>query len=129
MSITFPSIICGVILSQQPGMLVSVNVVCKRESSPSLHYRLFVGTHVSDIVVTSGKEAGSSICKEWIITELKEVSIALKETIKSRTERKISIDNLFLTLSTRKEDEDVADGNEDVAASGNDEEIEGNEYI
>jgi len=53
--IVFPSLICGIILSQHPGILVSNDVVSKRESHMSLHYKLFAGIHVPDIVVTSGQ--------------------------------------------------------------------------
>jgi len=35
--IVFPSLICGVILSQHPGILVSTDVASKRESPLSLH--------------------------------------------------------------------------------------------
>jgi hypothetical protein len=34
---TFPSLICGVILSQHLGILVSIDVTSKRESPMSLH--------------------------------------------------------------------------------------------
>jgi hypothetical protein len=94
------------------------NDVSKRESSMSLHYRLFAGTHVPDIVVISGQGAGSSTSKEEILAELKEMSKTLEETIKSSTERKISVDNLINALSAQKKDEDIAEGNEDV--DGND---------
>jgi hypothetical protein len=38
--IAFPSIICGVILNQHPDILVSTDVVSKRESPLSLHPKL-----------------------------------------------------------------------------------------
>jgi hypothetical protein len=38
----------------------------------SLHYKLFAGTHVPDIVVTSDKNASSSTSKAGIIVELKD---------------------------------------------------------
>lgn len=89
MHIVFPSLICGVILSQNPGIFVGSYVVSKRESPMSLHYRLFAGTHIPYIVVRSRQEAGSSTSKEGIIVELKEMSKTLEETIKSSTKRKI----------------------------------------
>ncbi|XP_050888880.1 uncharacterized protein LOC127094052 [Lathyrus oleraceus] len=46
MPISFPSLICGIILSQHPGILISSDAVSKRESPISLHYRLFQG-HMS----------------------------------------------------------------------------------
>lgn len=63
MHIAFPSLICGIVLSQNPGILISFDTTSKRKSLLSLHYRLFVGTHVSNIVMTSGKETASSTSK------------------------------------------------------------------
>lgn len=67
MPIAFSSLIYGVILSQHPSILMSSYVVCKRESPLSLHYRLFIGKHVPDIVMTSGKKTVSSNSKDGII--------------------------------------------------------------
>jgi len=53
MPIAFPSLICGVILSQHPGIFSNSDVASKRESSLTLHYKMFVGTHVPNIVVPS----------------------------------------------------------------------------
>jgi len=120
MHIAFPSIICGVILSQHRGILVSADVMSKRGSSL---YKLFARTHVPDIVVTSGKEVTSSTYKEGIIDELKFMSKSLEESIKSSTRKKISVDKLIVALSSQKEDEDMAEGPEDVvgnAGDGND---------
>lgn len=60
MLITFPSIIWGIIMSQHLGILISSDAASKRESSISLHYRLFAGTHAPNIVMTYGKETSSS---------------------------------------------------------------------
>ncbi|XP_058768523.1 uncharacterized protein LOC131642263 [Vicia villosa] len=38
--IAFPSLICGIILKQHPGILKSKDYVCKRESALSFHYKL-----------------------------------------------------------------------------------------
>lgn len=67
MHIALLSLICGVILSKHPGMLISYDVPCKRESLLTLHYRLFRGTHVPDIVVTSTYEADISTSRKRII--------------------------------------------------------------
>lgn len=64
MPIVFPSLICGRILSQHPGILISSDAASKRESLISLHYRLFVGTHVPNIFMTSGKETVSPTSKD-----------------------------------------------------------------
>jgi len=74
MPIAFPSLICGVIISQHPGILVGSDAVSKRESPMSLNYKMLAGTHVPAIVVISRQEAGSSTSKEGIIDVLKEMS-------------------------------------------------------
>lgn len=51
--ISFPSLICGLILNKHPRILASTYVACKRDSALSLHYKLFAGKHVPDIVMTS----------------------------------------------------------------------------
>ena len=125
MSIAFPSLICGVILTQYPDILVSIDVASKIESSLSRHYKLFAGTHVPDIVVTSRQGAASSTSKEGLIEELEAMSKSLEETIKSITERKISVDKLILALPNQKEDKDMGEGN-DHAACNKDEDVTGN---
>lgn len=54
MPITFPSLICGVILSQHPSILINYDSTCKRDPPLSLQYRLFTGKHVPYIVMTYG---------------------------------------------------------------------------
>lgn len=106
MLIAFPSLICGVILSQIPDILVSSDVVSKMESLLSLRYRLFVGTHVPNIIVTFGKDDANSTSREGIIGELQDTCKALDETIRSSTEKKIRLESLVKALY-----EEDADGN------------------
>jgi hypothetical protein len=121
MPIAFPSLICENILSQNPNILVSSDVVCKRKSPLSLHYKLFQGTHVPDIVMTSGKEIVGATSKEGIVEELKAISKNLEETILISTERKINVDNMILALLNKEgelnKDEVVADGNDGVGGN------------
>jgi len=119
----FPSLICGILLSQDPRILVSGNVVSKRESLMFLHYKMFAGAHVPNIFVTSGQGVASSISKEDILAELKEMSKTLEETIRTSTERKINVDKMILALSAQ--DEEMAEenvdgaGNEEAETTGN----------
>ena len=53
MPICFPTLICGIMLNQHPGILLPNNNAKPRKSPLSLHHRLFGGTRVSDITVTS----------------------------------------------------------------------------
>lgn len=121
MRIAFPSLICEIILSQNTNILVSSDIACKRESPISLHYKLYQGTHVPDIVITSRNETDKSTTKGGILAEMKEISKALEETIKISTIRKSSMDKLLVALSVKNgemdKDEAVADKND--GAEGN----------
>ncbi|XP_058774636.1 uncharacterized protein LOC131648922 [Vicia villosa] len=57
--IAFPSLLCGIILNQYPNILNEHDTVCKRESPLAFHYKLFQGTHVPDIVMTSAETSKS----------------------------------------------------------------------
>ncbi|XP_050889545.1 uncharacterized protein LOC127094811 [Lathyrus oleraceus] len=108
MPITFPSLICGIVMSQHSGVLINSDATSKRESSISSHYRLFVGTHVPDIVMTSGKKYITSTSRTRIIAELKDTCKTLDETIKACTEKKSMLEILINALS-----EEDAEGNLD----------------
>jgi hypothetical protein len=58
--IAFPSIICGIILSQQPGILSTSDIPSRRKPPLSIHYKLFEGSHVNDIVMTSARKEPTS---------------------------------------------------------------------
>ncbi|XP_058774751.1 uncharacterized protein LOC131649021 [Vicia villosa] len=49
--ISFPSLLCGIILDQYPNILNEHDTVCKRESPLAFHYKLFQGKYVPDVVV------------------------------------------------------------------------------
>ncbi|XP_024636309.1 uncharacterized protein [Medicago truncatula] len=135
MPISFPSIICGVILNQHPCILVSTDVVRKRKSPISLHPKLFTDTHVTDIAVTSEQEAAISTSKEGILAELQEMSKTLEETIKSSVERKLHVYNLIQSIITKEHVEEMAElnndaiGNKDEEAPGNTEDGSTNEEL
>ncbi|KAH1210446.1 hypothetical protein GmHk_15G044752 [Glycine max] len=98
--IAFPTVLCGIMLSQHPNILNNIDSVMKRESPLSLHYKLFEGTHVPDIVSTSGKAAASSaVSKDDLIAELKDTCKVLEATIKANTEKKMELERLIRRLS------------------------------
>ncbi|XP_050884897.1 uncharacterized protein LOC127088024 [Lathyrus oleraceus] len=51
--IAFPYMIYGIILNQHPDILCSNDLPSMRKPSLSMHYKLFKGSHVEDIVMTS----------------------------------------------------------------------------
>ena len=96
----------------------------KRESPLSLHYKLFEGTHVPDIVSTSGKAAASgAVSKDALIAELKDTCKVLEATIKATTEKKMELERLIKRLSNSgiddgeaaEEEEEAAEEEEDAA--------------
>ncbi|KAH1215098.1 hypothetical protein GmHk_13G036329 [Glycine max] len=98
--IAFPTVLCGIMLSQHPNILNNIDSVMKRESALSLHYKLFEGTHVPDIVSTSGKAAASgAVSKDALIAELKDTCKVLEATIKATTEKKMELERLIKRLS------------------------------
>ncbi|XP_050875528.1 uncharacterized protein LOC127079151 [Lathyrus oleraceus] len=84
--IAFPSMICGIILKQHPGILSSNDLPSRRKPALSVHYKLFEGSHVEDIVMTSAMKKPAS--KVGTIVELKETCKELGEGIRVATARK-----------------------------------------
>ncbi|KAL5190913.1 hypothetical protein HKD37_04G010254 [Glycine soja] len=126
--IAFPTVLCGIMLSQYPNMLNYTDSVMKRESPLSLHYKLFEGTHVPDIVSTSGKTAASgAVSKDALIAELKDTCKVLEATIKATTEKKMELERLIKRLSDSGIDEEET-AVEEEAAEDEEEAAEEEEY-
>ncbi|KAH1265581.1 hypothetical protein GmHk_01G001259 [Glycine max] len=123
--IAFPTVLCGIMLSQHPNILNYTDSVMKRESPLSLHYKLFEGTHVPDIVSTSGKAAASgAVSKDALIAELKDTCKVLEATIKATTEKKMELERLIKRLSESGIDDGEAAEEEEEAAEQEDEAAE-----
>jgi hypothetical protein len=91
--IAFPSMICGIILNQHPGILCSNDLPSRRKPALFVHYKLFEGSHVEDIVMTSAMKRPAS--KVGTIVELKETCKELGEGIRVATSRKQSLEALI----------------------------------
>ncbi|MCH93305.1 envelope-like protein, partial [Trifolium medium] len=123
MPIAFPTLLCSIVLSQHPGILVDGDVPCKRESPLSLHYRLYEG-HVPDIVATSGKSASSksasgSLTRKQMIADLEDSCRAL-DAKKLKIERVIQALKLEGTNEQAGEEDHVNADGEDVQAEDTD---------
>ncbi|KAH1262425.1 hypothetical protein GmHk_02G005054 [Glycine max] len=126
--IAFPTVLCGIMLSQHPNILNNIDSVKKRESALSLHYKLFEGTHVPDIVSTSGKAAASgAVSKDALIAELKDTCKVLEATIKATTEKKMELERLIKRLSDSGIDDGEAAEEEEEAAEEEEEAAEAEE--
>ncbi|XP_058732669.1 uncharacterized protein LOC131604228 [Vicia villosa] len=87
--IAFPSLICGIILKQHPGILKAKDSVCKRESALSFHYKLL---QRSDDMTSAGtSQPSKSVNKSFLIAEL-------KETCKELDNRKMKLEKLIQSL-------------------------------
>ncbi|XP_050894404.1 uncharacterized protein LOC127101109 [Lathyrus oleraceus] len=110
--IAFPSMICGIILSQHPRILSFNDLPSRRKHVISVHYKLFEGSHVEDFVMTSAMRKLTS--KVGTIVELKETCKELGEGIRVATTRKESLEALIASLE-RAEGENIEHAKEDEA--------------
>ncbi|KAL5186835.1 hypothetical protein HKD37_05G012605 [Glycine soja] len=112
-------------LSVKYAILHRIGAANWRESPLSLHYKLFEGTHVPDIVSTSGKAAASgAVSKDALIAELKDTCKVLEATIKATTEKKMELERLIKRLSESGIDVGEAAEEEEEAAEQEEEEAE-----
>jgi len=94
--IAFPSIICGIILNQQPGILNRSDIPSRRKPPLSIHYKLFEGNHVNDIVMTSARKEPTS--QGGLISQLKETCKELETGIGVAKARKEALEVLINSL-------------------------------
>ena len=106
MPIDFPSLICGIILNQHPRILSGNDVVCKRESALTLHFKIFSGKHVPDIVLTSAPGEKAST-KDDMIKELREACKELDDVIRVSSARKLTIEKMINDLQKDNKLDDI----------------------
>ncbi|XP_050909546.1 uncharacterized protein LOC127123367 [Lathyrus oleraceus] len=106
--ITFSSMIYGIILNQHPGILCSNDLPSTRKPALSVHYKLFEGSHVEDIIMTSAIRR--PVSKVGATAELKETCKELGEGIRVATTRKQSLEALIEILE-QAEGENVEHAN------------------
>ena len=91
--IAFPSLLCGIIIDQYPDILVEKDSVCKRAPALGFHYKLFQGTHVPDIVMTSAETSNVKAHSKKA-----DVIAVLKETCRELDARKRTLEELITSL-------------------------------
>ncbi|XP_050876941.1 uncharacterized protein LOC127080671 [Lathyrus oleraceus] len=106
--IAFPFMIGGIILNQHPGILCSNDLPSRRKPALFVHYKLFEGSHVEDIVMTFAMRR--PILKVGAIAKLNETCKELGEGIRVATTRKQSLDVLIESLE-QTEGENVEHAN------------------
>ncbi|XP_058777803.1 uncharacterized protein LOC131652043 [Vicia villosa] len=112
MPIAFPTLICGIIISQHRGILPGTDVIAKRESTLSLHFKLFTGKHVPNIAMTSTSTDPKITTKAEIISDLVEAFKELDEVIRVSSARKAKFEKMIKDLKK----DDSAD--EEVGSKG-----------
>ncbi|PNX67767.1 envelope-like protein, partial [Trifolium pratense] len=70
--IAFPTLICGIILSQHPDICTNSDVPVPRPSALTIDFRLLEGTHAADIAVASLKKPAAGMTKRQMIANLRE---------------------------------------------------------
>ncbi|XP_057425844.1 uncharacterized protein LOC130719229 [Lotus japonicus] len=124
--IGFPCLLCGIILSQHPQILLVDEVPSKKASLLTIDYRLLAGAHVSDVAglaeMTQGEGTSSHKTPETPIAALIAVSKMLQDTITSCTLRKKNVDTLILQLTKGKRplDENAAANDQNDAGTSDD---------
>jgi hypothetical protein len=130
--IAFPSIICGIILSQQPGILNTSDMPSRRKPPLSIHYKLFEGRHVNDVVMTSARREHAS--QGSLIDQLKETCKELDNGMRVAKERKEALEVLIRSLEkeemekagdTKDSDDNTSSERSNAQSSGNSEGSEG----
>ncbi|XP_050878827.1 uncharacterized protein LOC127082640 [Lathyrus oleraceus] len=121
--IAFPSLICGIVLNQFPNILTENDSVKKRDNLMSFNHKLFLGTHVPDIVMTSGETSRVSNQPGKVV-----VNAMLKETCRELEARKLNLEKLISSLEMTEGDV-LADGGEfgEAAAVAEEAERQGEE--
>ncbi|KAK2435920.1 hypothetical protein QL285_020945 [Trifolium repens] len=105
LAISFPSLICDIILDQHPNILLPEDVPCKRESPMALSYKLFEGKHAADITVLpkkvtpAGKVASSSMNRKTMI-------ISTEAAVKALDEQKIELEKVITALKQEEAEEE-----------------------
>lgn len=70
----------------------------KKEFPLTLHYKMFGGAHVPDIVLTSSQVPSVVTFKKGIMATLKETCREQDESIRTSTARKIQLESLIKAL-------------------------------
>jgi hypothetical protein len=99
MPIAFPSLLCGIILSQHPNILTGDDEPCKREPSLSLHFKLFERDHAADIDGPSRKVTPSTMNRKAMIA-------SMEATVRALDEQKKELEKVISALKQEEADEE-----------------------
>ena len=115
----FPTILRGIMLDQHPNLITTADVPKKRESSLTLHHKLFGVDYVPNIVGTSGVVPATRMMTK------QEIVAALNDTCVMLDERKAQFELMIHSLESEDvaaEDELEYNDEDDVEEAGNEDE-------
>ncbi|XP_050918639.1 uncharacterized protein LOC127136083 [Lathyrus oleraceus] len=102
--IAFPSLMCGIILSQQPDILNTNDMPSRRKTPLSINYKLFEGSHINDVVMTSVRREPTS--QGSLIDQLKDTYKELEKGMKVAKARKEALEALIYNLEKEELEKD-----------------------
>ncbi|KAK2411248.1 hypothetical protein QL285_046544 [Trifolium repens] len=120
LAISFPSLICEIILDQHPNILLPEDVPCKRESPMTLSYKLFEGKHAADITVPPKKTTPVENVASTSMTR-KTMIIFMEAAVKALDEQKIELEKVIFALKKEEAEEEglvAEDAGGNVAGDG-----------
>ncbi|KAK2367196.1 hypothetical protein QL285_080507 [Trifolium repens] len=103
--ISFPTIICGIILGQHPNILLPEDVPCKRDSPMTLSYKLFEGKHAADIIVPSKKVVPQENVASTSMNR-KAMIITMEAAVKALDEQKTELERVIFALKQEEAEEE-----------------------
>ncbi|KAK2352764.1 hypothetical protein QL285_090477 [Trifolium repens] len=120
LAVSFPSLICEIILDQHPNILLPEDVPCKRESPMTLSYKLFEGKHAADITVPPKKTTPVENVASTSMTR-KTMIISMEAAVRALDEQKFELEKVISALKKEEaEEEGLVEENagDNVASNG-----------
>ncbi|KAK2404716.1 hypothetical protein QL285_054026 [Trifolium repens] len=105
LAVSFPSLICEIILDQHPNILLPEDVPCKRESPMTLSYKLFEGKHAADIIVPSKKVVHQEKVASTSMNR-KTMIITMEAAVKALDEQKTELERVIFALKQEETEEE-----------------------
>ncbi|KAK2428548.1 hypothetical protein QL285_027061 [Trifolium repens] len=125
LAVSFPTLICEIILDQHPNILVPEDVPCKRESPMTLSYKLFEGKHAADITVPTKKATPAENVASTSMTR-KTMILTMEATVRALDEQKSELEKVIAALKKEEAEEEglmAENAGDDVAVDGTDDAV------
>ncbi|KAK2402512.1 bromodomain-containing protein [Trifolium repens] len=120
LAVSFPTLICEIILDQHPNILVPEDVPCKREPPMTLSYKLFEGKHAADITVPTKKVTPVEPVAPTSMTR-KTMILTMEATVRALDEQKSELEKVIAALKKEEAEEEglvAENAGDDVGGDG-----------